>query len=391
MLKLDLKTYFLGPFLKQITVGQMDMEFLDKMSSHVSFRAAMSNKAVLGTLGETTRLLVTLLSTVVYGGQSDGTLKTALKSSADAMEVMNNCQFLKDAISDIGAKNKEETVGHPDSMEKNRGDIVAAEDEVGHSETTLSDLVTKEQLDADENGKLDEWLAYLNNKFESFCSLVIDQDTMGDLKSALEPLQILQKVDGPAMLLFDSKIAGEASSNPNCRLPPFQSKMLRRYVQAFTALRGNGGDDQIAEGDLRKSDMICILDGGRSGNDSAVSQALMDTNGRAMSKVKQNFTILYDEESLGDRKERVRGFVQQTEGLAVYTLEGLQLDKVSRKHYSGTNHGSNIGPVRALGYDDVNCWRLSPADKKLLYGDKGKILTGGPCPQSSYLSTDLRW
>ena len=148
----------------------------------------------------------------------------------------------------------------------------------------------------------------------------------------------------------------------------------------MVSLRANDGDDQLPEGDLRRKDLVIVLDGGRSGNDSAVNQALVDVNGRAMNKVKQCFTLLYDEESLGERKERVKGFVQQVEGLNVYSTEGLELEKCSRKHYSGTNHGTNIGPVRALPYDDPNCWRISPADKKLLYGDKGKILTGGACP-----------
>ena len=380
VMKLDLKNYFLGQFLKQLTLKPSDLVFLCNLDTHVKFRAAMANKAIFGTLGETTRLMITMLATVVFGCQSDGPLKSCLKSTSDPLEVVNNCQFLADALSEISAKNKDESAGHPDSAgEKKQGDSQKVDDDDDGIETSLNDLVTPEELEADDSGKLEVWLDFLKNKFDSFVTLVIDQDTVGDLKSVVEKCEILQKVEGPAMLLFDSKIAGEASSNPNCRLPPFQGKMLRRYVQTFTALRGNGGDTEVQEGDLRRTDMIAYMDGSRPGNDSSVNGCLVDTNGRSMNKVKQNFTLVYDEESLGDRKEKVRGFVQQTENLNVFTLDGLQLQKQSRKHYSGTNLGSNIGPIRALGYDDPACWRLSLADKKLLYSEKGKILTGGAC------------
>lgn len=189
---------------------------------------------------------------------------------------------------------------------------------------------------------------------------------------------MLKKVSGPCMLLYDSKVAGEASSNPNIRLPPFQQRHFRRMLQAFTAVRGPGDQENAQEGDLKKTDLVIYMDGGRSGNDTSVSQAFVDSTGRSMNKCRQCFTICYDEESLVDRREKVRGFVNQTESMMCYTLEGLEIEKVARKHYSGTNHGSHIGPVRALPYTDKACWRMSPADKKGLYGDKGRVLTGGP-------------
>ena len=265
-------------------------------------------------------MLVTLLGNAVYGTQSDGPLKSSLKSTSDCVEVINHCQFLSDAMSEIATKNKEETAGHPNSGPVD-SDVKESEVEDQAAETGLHDLVSQDVINNDSEGKLDEWLSYLNTRFESFVSLVVDADTRDDLAAALGQCEVLQKVQGPCMLLYDSKIAGEASSNPNCRLPPFQSKHLRKIVQAMVSLRGNDGDDQLPEGDLRRKDLIVVLDGGRSGNDSAVNQALVDVNGRAMNKVKQCFTLLYDEESLGERKERVKGFLQQVEGLNVYSTE----------------------------------------------------------------------
>ena len=105
--------------------------------------------------GETTRL-ITLLATVVFGCQSDGPLKSCLKSTSDPLEVVNNCQFLADALSEISAKNKDESAGHPDSAgEKKQGDSQKVDDDDDGIETSLNDLVTPEQLEADDSGKLD--------------------------------------------------------------------------------------------------------------------------------------------------------------------------------------------------------------------------------------------
>lgn len=376
---MDLREYIFNSYMKQLTLKPGDVEFMEKLKTHVDFRTALVNKGILGTLSETTRLLVTLLSTVVYGSQSDGPLKSSLKSTSDVLEVVNNCQFLSDALSEIASKNKEDVSGHPSSI----GSAQPMDDEgqtaMDEEVTGISDLCTEEEIANDKDGKLDEWLTFLENKFESFCTIVIDCDTRDELTETLKNTNLLSKVEGPAALVYDTKISGEASSNPNVRLPPFQVKQLRRYLQCFTMLREPAGDDQHIPGDMRKRDQVIVLDGGRTGNDGAVGQAFVDTNGRSMTKIKQQFSVLYDEDSIGNRKERVRGFVQQVEGLTVFTTDGLaDLPKVSRKHYTGTNYGSCIGPVRTLTYDDEKCWRISPADKKLLYGDKGKILTGGP-------------
>ena len=220
VMKLDLKNYFLGQFLKQLTLKPSDLVFLCNLDTHVKFRAAMANKVIFGTLGETTRLMITMLATVVFGCQSDGPLKSCLKSTSDPLEVVNNCQFLADALSEISAKNKDESqVTQTSAGEKKQGDSQKVDDDDDGIETSLNDLVTPEQLEADDSGKLEVWLDFLKNKFDSFVTLVIGQDTVGDLKSVVEKYEILQKVEGPAMLLFGSKIAGEASSNPNCRLP----------------------------------------------------------------------------------------------------------------------------------------------------------------------------
>ncbi|CAJ1394699.1 unnamed protein product [Effrenium voratum] len=369
VLKMDLKDYFLGPFLGKLQLPEADTAMM----------ARRNEKSILGTVRESTRKMVSILENFVFGVTNDGALKTALKGSCEVAEVISQVKFLSEAIEEVSITNKEESTGHP--MATSSKEPGSAHEDVNQGKSlTLKDLCTAQQLETvDDEGKLDDWLTFLLNKFESFCTLVVDHDSKDDLIKVLEPT-VLKKVSGPCMLLYDSKVAGEASSNPNIRLPPFQQRHFRRMLQAFTAVRGPGDQENAQEGDLKKTDLVIYMDGGRSGNDTSVSQAFVDSTGRSMNKCRQCFTICYDEESLVDRREKVRGFVNQTESMMRYTLEGLEIEKVARKHYSGTNHGTHIGPVRALPYTDKACWRMSPADKKGLYGDKGRVLTGGPCP-----------
>lgn len=62
------------------------------------------------------------------------------------------------------------------------------------------------------------------------------------------------------VLWYDSKSAGESSSQPNVRLPPFRNKDLQKWVHALLRL-----DD---EDTLPKTHMVCYLDGGRHGSSS---------------------------------------------------------------------------------------------------------------------------
>ena len=149
---MDLREYIFNSYMKQLTLKPGDVEFMEKLKTHVDFRTALVNKGILGTLSETTRLLVTLLSTVVYGSQSDGPLKSSLKSTSDVLEVVNNCQFLSDALSEIASKNKEDVSGHPSSI----GSAQPMDDEgqtaMDEEVTGISDLCTEEEIANDKDG-----------------------------------------------------------------------------------------------------------------------------------------------------------------------------------------------------------------------------------------------
>lgn len=96
-----------------------------------------------------------------------------------------------------------------------------------------------------------------------------------------------------------------------------------------------------------------------------------------MDKSKHQLYIVYDEESLGERRALLRGIsaLDQVEQAHVFTKGKLLIERRTRKHYPGTNYGNQIGPVAVPSFAEL--WRVTAEEKKGIYGTKHKVLTGG--------------
>ena len=68
------------------------------------------------------------------------------------------------------------------------------------------------------------------------------------------------------------------------------------------------------------------------------------------------------------RRSRVKGFLQLTEQLRIYTAKVLELPRVKRLHFSGTSKGLRVGPI---------LWKVPKTSKSQIYGLAGKVLAGG--------------
>ena len=105
-------------------------------------------------------------------------------------------------------------------------------------------------------------------------------------------------------------------------------------------------------------------------------------SGKALTKVRHDYLMFYTEDGLGQRRERVRGMINQVETLSIFTFNGMTMAKKTSKHFTGSNYGNVIGPLSTMAYDDKDCWILDPAGKKALYGPSGKTLAGGAVPDA---------
>ena len=169
-------------------------------------------------------------------------------------------------------------------------------------------------------------------------------------------------------IVFDSKVAGEASSKPQHRLPPFQQDECRRMLDAVR--NRHGTTDDLPEGDA-----YIFLDGGRAILDRMTSYFA----GKAYTA--KTVHISLDPESVTKRLERVRGVAVHNvhETMRICTaMFPRNLRSMPRQHYSGTTATNGLGPVVLA--DVPNLWHVMWPVKKDMYGKNGIIPVGGRAP-----------
>ena len=104
----------------------------------------------------------------------------------------------------------------------------------------------------------------------------------------------------------------------------------------------------------------------------------------------RHLNIHYDEDSLEERLDKLRGFmpVNQHERMYVITKGPLKMEKRRRLHFAGTNKGNSLGPVAMPKFDAQGVWRLPP--KRDVIGKHGaKILVGGPSAEELKKVTEM--
>ena len=315
MIKLDILDHLMGPFLATLKLPEDDIKALtDCFASHADYRVKMRNKGWLGTLTEAGRTLSDLISTTVYGTSQDGVLKTTLKGTTAITEFLVQCPLLQGSMTEITNMAVKQNL-HPATAAPAVDDITK---DVLQEDLALTDVVDAELLQKDD-GSLANWRDFAVNLVEQFVTIVVDDLSVPVMDWSKQNLgeTVLPSCTGRAMLLYDAKIAGEASSNANCRIPSFRSAHLKRAVQSFVQVR----QDADFLGEMAAEDMILILDGGKSGNETAINSSLVWTDGSHLRKEKHTFHLVYSEDSLADRREKTRGIVQQEERLYLYTSD----------------------------------------------------------------------
>ena len=173
------------------------------------------------------------------------------------------------------------------------------------------------------------------------------------------------------LIIYDCKLAGEASSHPHLRLPPFRQNLLKKLVTGVCTARG----DPDA---LHPSDVFLIADGFKPGNKTALLNSFVQSDNKSMAKTDHTYYVQYEEESLSQRRLRSRGPLLQVEHLVAVTSAPLKVERRPRKHFVGSTHGNSIGPIvlQDLGPAGLG-WRLTAEEKRAALGKSGRVLTGG--------------
>ncbi len=131
-------------------------------------------------------------------------------------------------------------------------------------------------------------------------------------------------------------------------------------------------------------ELIFLLpDAGRHGNEAALLRPFVkESTNRVMTRCKHQNFIVYDEQSLAKRRDKIRGLnaLDQIEFLHIVSRDQLKLTDRERKHHPGTTFGNAISHVDLPVHTPSNAWFLSNGEKKKRHGAGGRQEVGGRTP-----------
>ena len=169
--------------------------------------------------------------------------------------------------------------------------------------------------------------------------------------------------------LQDSKVAGEAETQPNVRLPSLREGRLPKLMSSALGCRLSGGI-------LPASDIIILMDGGREGRllasfrpikyvlhpqiislegiQTSLLTSVKTPDGDSIPKTKTSLVLYHDEASLRQRRQRDKGhFISNSEKAFILTSDDGALPPYrDRAHYPGTTRGEVLGPISAASWED---------------------------------------
>ena len=150
--------------------------------------------------------------------------------------------------------------------------------------------------------KLGSYMAQCRRLIASNITLLVEADTddviiEGIRKSAAAHVQL--QPGGMIGVFYDVKLAGEASAQPNVRMPPLRD--LGHHLQKLVGLKLRASS---VEGEIPANEIWFIPDAGKEGNKGALLAGF--TAGKP--KEVRPLLVIYDETSLEVRLDKLRGY-----------------------------------------------------------------------------------
>ena len=191
------------------------------------------------------------MQVVVFGTKTDTSMMNILKGgNATAAEALQHPP-LSDMTGEIKQLLAQETASAtPSKPAEEKEQKTEAADKL----TTVRDLVLgvaeKDEIDESKMPELEAHFESIERQVKAFIKLVTNpnSETPDKLQELLDGTCATMALRGnsKAVLLYDSKCAGEASATPHSRVPPFQQKQLRMLIQAWHEARSDANLEDAA-------------------------------------------------------------------------------------------------------------------------------------------------
>ena len=186
------------------------------------------------------------------------------------------------------------------------------------------------------------------------------------------------------LVYYSAQDAGEASSQPWCRVPPLRERggHLERFVRLILQRFPSYQEE------LHPQDVYIVNDSGRAGNRSAILKAFTlpsnDPESKSTIQLKKTIksvSLLLSEASLAQNKAKIRGqAIEQVQSLLQISKTTPELNLHDRLHVQhATNRGNAIGFMSSESWDtSPHVWRVQQKIKLEMLGKHGaKVPVGG--------------
>ena len=377
--KYDFLAWLTNAWMKSINLADDDIKVIRKVSSHDAWlqHCGGDGNAVdiswQGFLKPSMRKLLSVVETIVFSTKEDAAWRNALKGSIEIRELVQAEPF-KGLLAEVEALVVKEKPAQ-EMLEEATASMEPVVSLEGFRDHISEDAAAK--LSSDQAAALD-FSRLCDKRVDQFWTSVVDGKTRLELKTALENTflsSLALKPDENILLWVDSKVAGEASSHPHLRFPPFGNSVLQKPLQAVLEV--------LKSTQALPSNMVVLISDGSRSIETPMSNQFKDLDNNFLKKNHMVFYIAYEEDSLKERKP-TKGNIVQSEGLHMYVSDTNppKIPDRPRCVYKGSTRGTLIGPVVVDQFSSPSVWKIDPKTKKEIYGP-AKPLTGGPCPDGN--------
>ena len=221
-------------------------------------------------MAKSQELLITFVENVIYGHDLDGALKASLCRSRECATIMTTAPFNEFVTEIEEALHKElSDAGDEDTLKVEESEDEAMDcDNISPDSNMLKETL-KDDIDSasvDKKTEIEAFGELCARKLEMFVTLEVEPDDKTALTDRIKQTEVnnqrLSSEKGYVMVVYDMKCAGEASAQPNIRVPPLRGNgdHMRSLVSATLHAYNSTGTE------LGPRDMFVTFDGFKPGH-----------------------------------------------------------------------------------------------------------------------------
>ena len=330
-----------------------------------------------------------LVETASFSKAEDGTIKTGLKHSKTAEEMLKEYAPYKDFISNIDealeAEAKSKAPAEAAAAEGAEKAVPSSSSGLGLAPAALLFGADRsEEADLDEEAKI---MLYAERHCAHSIVLEVEEGkSRTQLTSALNKHAIVKMQSNPAgriVYLFDINGFGEAVTAPHIRRPPVTEATFKKMLEAVLTAR-HGSQDAVP---FPEGEIFVLIDAGRQSNDMFY-KIFGAKPGRKGSKaagprnLAQETLLLFKESTVKARRACVRRGVGRkcTQRMYFFKNALTTIPEKQHKHLADlSNKADFYGPISLEAWTELPM--MSVSDKKAFWSRRrvsvgGKTITG---------------